>query len=349
VHNFNIIIIDYYRDDGIALEAFKAGQYDMRREANATKWATAYDFPAAKDGRVKLEELTHHRTEPAYGFVFNTRKAPFKDPAFRAALEYTFDSGWINRNIFHGLYKRVDSFFPNSELAAPALPEGKELALLQPYKDKLPPDIFTTPVTPPSTDGTEASFRANLLKAKDMLQAAGYTLKYDQLYPPDASTPISFEILLGDPAEEKIALLWFRALRQLGIEARVHTVDTAQFQARMASFDYDVTTYKWVNTLSPGNEQVFFWSSAAAGQEGSRNYPGVRDPVVDALANAIPAASSREDLVAATHALDRVLMAGHYTVPFYYLGADDIASWSYLHHPAATPLYGTVIESWWRQ
>jgi microcin C transport system substrate-binding protein len=349
LYNFNIINIDYYRDDDIALEAFKAGQYDMRREGNATKWATAYDFPAVKDGRVKLETLTHHRTEPAAAFVFNTRRAPFKDPAFRAALEYTFNSGWINRNIFHGLYKRVDSFFPNSELAAPSLPEGKELALLQQYKDKLPPGIFTSPVAPRSTDGTEAAFRANLLKAENMLRDAGYVLKRDQLYVADSDTPISFEILLNDPAEEKVALIWAGALRQLGIVVRVHTADSAQFQERMAAFDYDVTSYKWPNTLSPGNEQIVFWSSAAAGQQGSRNYAGVHDPVVDALASAIPAAKSREDLVAATHALDRVLMAGHYTIPLYYIGADDVASWSYLHHPKEMPLYGMVLEAWWRQ
>jgi microcin C transport system substrate-binding protein len=349
LYNFDTVHIDYYRDDGIALEAFKAGQYDLRRESNATKWTTSYDFPAVTDGRVKLEKLEHHRTEPAYGFVFNTRREPFRDPAFRAALEYSFDSGWINRNIFHGLYKRVDSFFPNSELVAPPLPEGKELTLLEPYKSQLPPEIFTTPVKPPETDGSEASLRTNLLKAEAMLRAAGYTLKDDQLYAPHSTEPVSFEILLGDPAEEKLALTWTRALKRLGVAARVHTVDASQFQARMAAFNYDVTTYKWINTLSPGNEQIFFWGSDAADQQGSRNYAGVHDPVVDALANAIPAASSRDDLVMAAHALDRVLMAGHYVVPFYYLGADDIASWAHFHHPAAMPLYGTVLETWWYQ
>jgi microcin C transport system substrate-binding protein len=183
-----------------------------------------------------------------------------------------------------------------------------------------------------------------------MLQAAGYPWKDEMLYAPNAVAPVTFEILLGDPSEEKIALSWARALKRIGITARAHTVDSAQYQARLANFDFDVMSYKWINTLSPGNEQAFFWGSAAAEQKGSRNYPGVKDPVVDALANAIPATTTREDLVATTHALDRVLMAGHYTLPFYYLGVDDIAYWTaHLRHPAMPPVYGTVLEGWWSE
>ncbi len=350
MYNFGNIRVDYYRDDSIALQAFKAGQFDLRRETNPNTWVTTYDFPAAHDGRVKLESLPHHRTEAAYGFILNTRRALFKDPVLRAALAPTFDFDWINRNLFHGQYHRTTSFFPNSELAAPSLPEGKELEILNKYRDKLPPDIFTKPVTPPESTNAGDSLRDNLLKSGAMLREAGYVLRDDQLYPPNSDRPVSFEILLSDPAEEKVALTWVRALKRLGISARVHTVDSAQYQARLAAFDYDVTVGKWINSLSPGNEQVFFWSSAAADQNGSRNYAGIKDPVVDALANAIPAATSREELVAATHALDRVLLAGHYVIPFYYLGADDIAYWNaHLHHPATMPLYGTVLESWWYQ
>jgi microcin C transport system substrate-binding protein len=346
LYNFDKIRVDYYRDDGIALQAFKAGQFDMRRETDANKWATAYDFPAAHDGRVKLEQLAHHRTEVTTGFVFNTRRGLFKDPVLRAALEYTFDFGWINRNLFHGQYHRTESFFPNSELAAPALPEGKELEILERYRMQLSSDIFTTSVTPPKTDGSEDTFRANLLTAGNMLRKAGYTMKDDQLLTPDRQ-PVTFEILLNDPTDEKVALTWRQALKRIGISVRVHPVDSAQYQARLAAFDYDVTAAKWTNSLSPGNEQVFFWGSAAADQQGSRNYPGIKDPVVDILANAIPAALTRDDLVATTHALDRVLMAGHYTIPFYYIGADDIGSWSSrAQHPATMPLYGTVLESW---
>ena len=343
--NFNKIRIDYYRDDSISLQAFKAGQYDLRRESDPTKWATGYDFPAAQDGRVRLERLEHHRTEPAYGFIFNTRKSVFADTALRAALQYSFDFSWVNKNLFHGQYKRVTSFFPNSELAAPSLPEGKELEILNTYKDSLPATIFTTPVTPPETDG-EGQFRENLLKAEAMLREAGYKIKDEQLYSP-AGVPVTFEIMLSDPIEEKVALNWAQALKRLGIVARIHTVDSAQYQARLAAFDYDVTINKWFNSLSPGNEQMFFWGTAAAEQKGSRNYAGVKDPVVDALAASIPNAKTHEELVAATHALDRVLMEGHYMIPLYYLGADNIASWTRVHHPATMSLYGNVMESWW--
>ena len=394
LYNFNKIRVDYYRDDSVSLQAFKAQQYDMRRESDPTKWATAYDFPAVTEDRVRLERLEHHRTEPAYGFIFNTRHALFADPVLRAALEYSFDFTWVNKNLFHGQYKRVTSFFPNSELAAPDLPEGKELEILNAFrapqtpamppaghdctashdknqskakdkaKDKaqdkdcvaiapppptptLPAEIFTTPVVPPTAEDAE-QFRDNLLKAEAMLRDAGYKIDNDQLLTPKGA-PVIFEILLNDPIEEKVALNWAHSLKRLGIVATIHTVDSAQYQSRLAGFDYDVTINKWFNSLSPGNEQMYFWGSAAADQKGSKNYAGVKDPIVDALAASIPNAQTREDLVASTHALDRVLMQGHYMVPLYYLGADDIASWTKLHHPDTMSLYGNVMESWWGQ
>jgi len=343
MYNFDTIRVDYYRDDNITLEAFKAGAFDWRREANANKWATGYEFPARQDQRVKLERDLHRRTEPAYAFIFNTRRATFNDPALRAALEYSFDFDWINRELFHGQYHRATSFFPNSELTAPALPEGRELEILQKYKAQLPPDIFTRPMTPPDS----SDMRANLLKASAMLKEAGYQLRGDQLYTPSGAQ-VSFEILLADPSEEKLALEWARSLKRLGITASVHTVDSAQYQARLASFDFDVTANRWISTLSPGNEQSAFWGAAGASQPGSRNYAGIKDPVIDALASTVPVAPTREDLVATVHALDRVLMAGHYTIPLYYSGADQIAYWTeHLRHPDTVPLYGTVVESWW--
>ena len=345
LYNFATIRFDYYRDDGVALQAFKAGAFDLRRDLDPNKWATGYDGPALRDGRIKQTRFEHHRPEATTGFILNTRRALFKDPVLREAVGYAFDFGWINRSLFHGMYKRTESFFPNSELAATGLPEGKELSILEKYRAALSPRIFTA--TPPSTDGTEESLRQNLLKAASLLKGAGYVLREGQLFAPD-DKPVSFEILLSDPAEEKVALAWARNLRRLGIDAKPRTVDSAQYQARLNSFDYDVTTGRWFNTLSPGNEQIFFWGSAAASQNGSRNYAGIHDPVVDALANAIPSAATREDLVATTRALDRVLLTGHYVVPFYYLGADPIASWaSRVDHPAVTPLYGAILESWW--
>jgi len=345
LYNFDKIQIDYYRDDNVSLQAFKAGQYDIRREADPTKWATAYDFPAVADGHVRLEKLEHHRTEPAYGYIFNTRRALFADPLLRAALQYTFDFGWVNKNLFHGQFKRVDSFFPNSELAASGLPDGKELEILKAYRAQLPSEIFTTPDELPDSSSQE-SFRTNLLKAEVMLREGGYKIQGNKLMDP-SGTPVAFEILLSDPIEEKIALNWAAGLKRLGISARVHTVDSAQYQSRLAGFDYDITANKWFNSLSPGNEQMYFYGSAAADQKGSRNYAGVKNPVVDSLAAALPNASTRQELVATARALDRVLMQGHYFIPLYYLGADDIASWTRVSHPRKTSLYGNVMESWW--
>jgi microcin C transport system substrate-binding protein len=203
-------------------------------------------------------------------------------------------------------------------------------------------------VTPPvSPEGSD--FRDQLLVAGTRLHNAGYTLKGEQLQAPSGQ-PVSFEVLLSDPTDEKVALNWKDALKRLGIAVTVKTVDSAQYQRRLASFTYDVTVSKWINSLSPGNEQAFFWSTASADQPGSRNYPGVRDPVIDDLVRAVSEAPTREDLIATTHALDRVLMSGHYIIPFYYLGVDDIAYWDeHLHHPETMPLYGTVVESWWYQ
>lgn len=345
-NNFDRVKVDYYRDDAVALQAFKSGQFDLRRENDPNKWAIAYDFPAAHDGRVKLESFKHQRTEAISGFILNTRHDLFKDKSLRKAMAYAFDFGWINKNLFHGLYKRSMSLFPNSELAtSPASPAGAELTLLEKFRDRLDEDIFTKSVAPPSADGSEESLRENLLAAASLLKRAGYVLKNGKLYKDNA--PVEFEVMLNDPIEEKVALQWARALKQLGINARVRTVDSAQYQARLAGFDFDVTVGKWYNSLSPGNEQMLFWGSAAAKQQGSRNYPGISDPVVDALASAIMTAQTREELVTATHALDRVLLEGAYIVPFYHLGADQIAYRSKLKHPSTSPLYGPIIETWW--
>lgn len=347
-YNFDKIRVDYYRDDAVALQAFKSGQYDLRRESDPNKWAVSYDFPAAHDGRVTLEAFKHKRTESINGFILNTRRDVFKDKALREAVSYAFDFGWINKNLFHGFYKRTESFFPNSELAVDANPlKGAELALLEKFRSKLDPDIFTQSVAPPSTDGSERGLRKNLLAATKLLKQAGYVLKEGRLY--KNAQPVEFEIMLNDPVEEKVALQWSRTLEKLGIIAHVRTVDSAQYQARLTSFDFDVTVGKWSNSLSPGNEQLLFWGSAAAKQQGSRNYPGINDPVVDELASSIMAAVTREELVTATHALDRVLLDGNYVVPFYHLGADQIAFKSKLKHPEKIPLYGPIIETWWSE
>ncbi len=318
LYNFDEVRIDFYRDDSVALQAFKAGAFDVRREPDPKKWAKAYDHPAVTSGLIKMERFVHHRTEALTGLILNTRRPLLKDVALREAVGLAFDFDWINRTLFQGLYRRSTSFFPNSELAAEG--EGQQ-ALSQ---------------------------REKLLKAAEILKQAGYVMRGESLYAPSGEA-VAFDVMLSDPAEEKVALEWARGLKRLGIEARVRTVDSAQYQARLNGFDYDVTTGRWFNSLSPGNEQMFFWSCAAAKQNGSRNYAGVCDPAIDALAAAIPAARTRQALVASTRALDRALLAGHYVVPFYYLGADHLAYWQpRLAHPSITPLYGPILESWWQ-
>lgn len=346
LYNFDQVTLDYYRDDAIALQAFKAGAFDLRREGDPRKWASAYDGPALEEGRIKRESFKHGRPEAVNGFVLNTRRELFKDPAFREAVSLAFDFGWINKALFRGLYKRTESFFPNSELAARSgPPEGLVKEILEKYRKHLPPSVWAPPLSQPE-DGSPTARREKLLKATELLKQAGYRLIDEKLYT-QAEEPTSFSIMLSDPTEEKIALEWARNLKRLGINASIRTVDSAQYQARLTSFDYDVTTAKWYNSLSPGNEQVYFWGCAAAKQNGSRNYPGICDPVVDALAKAIPAARTRKELVATTRALDRVLMAGHYVVPFYHLGADLLAFWTArVHPPASTPLYGPILETW---
>lgn len=347
MYNFDEVRIDFYRDDSIALQAFKAGAYDLRREPDPKKWMRSYDHPAVKSGRIKQERFAHHRTEAMTGFIFNTRRPLLADPALREAAGLAFDFGWINKTLFQGLYKRSTSFFPNSELAATGLPEGEEKDLLESFGNKVPAWLFEKPVAPPETDGSDEARRTQLLKAAELLKQAGYVMRDETLFT-SAGKPVAFEVMLSDPMEEKVALEWARGLKRLGITARVRTVDSAQYQARLNGFDYDVTTGRWFNSLSPGNEQMFFWSCVAAKQNGSRNYPGICDPVIDALAAAIPQARTRGGLVATTRALDRMLMAGHYVVPFYHLGADQVAYWTTkLDHPTTTPTYGPILESWW--
>ncbi len=343
--NFDEVRFDFYRDDSVALQAFKSGQFDLRREANPKKWAKGYDSVALKDGRIKLTRFEHHRPEAAHGFIFNTRRSLLGDIVLRKAMSDVFNFAWVNRVLFQGMYRRTESYFPNSELAATGAPEGQEKSVLMAYKDRLPRSVFLEPPFP--SQSARGDERAVELQAYGALKKAGYVLKNGALLTAQGD-PVAIEIMLSDPSEEKVALEWSRSLKRLGITARVRTVDSAQFQARMNAFDYDVTVGRWFNSLSPGNEQMFFWGSAASKQNGSRNYPGIEDPVIDDLASAIPLATTREKLVATTRALDRVLLAGHYIVPLYHLGADLVAYWTTrVSPPAITPLYGVILETWW--
>ncbi|CAK0756337.1 putative binding protein BRA0576/BS1330_II0571 [uncultured Gammaproteobacteria bacterium] len=346
-HNFDLLRYDYYRDDGIALEAFKAGAYDFRQEFDPTKWAIGYDFPAVRDGRVRLEQLPHQRPEPIRGLIYNTRRPPFDDRRVREALGYALDFEWMNRSLFRSVYQRSASYYPNSELAATGLPTPEEQALLEPFRASLPPELFTKPFTPPKTSGDgPAGLRANLRAADRLLRSAGWSVVNGHRVD-GAGRELTFEILLANPAEEKIALEFTRILSRLGVSARVRTVDSAQYQGRLDSFDFDLTLHRWSSTLSPGNEQAFYYSTAAADQPGSRNYPGIRSAAVDRLTAALAQSPDRATLLTHVHALDRVLLWGHYIIPLFHTGDDRVASWSHLAHPAVVPLYGLIPETWW--
>jgi ABC-type oligopeptide transport system substrate-binding subunit len=347
-YNFGRMVFDYYRDDTVALEAFKAGATDLRREYDIGKWMRSYDFPALSRGGVVKEQIAHSRPEKVKSFIFNTRRAPFNDRRVREALNYVLDYDWINQNLFFGQYRRITSYFPNSYLAASGLPDAEELELLAPYKNELPPETFGPAWTPPP-DATQADLRANLLKADALLKEAGWIVKDGRRVSAKTGKPFSFEILLSDVGDEKIALAFIRSLRRLGIAAQVRLMDAAAFRGRLNSFDFDIVLYYWINTLSPGSEQMLYWSCEAAKQQGRFNYAGICNPAIDALARRIAAVRTKEELIDSVHALDRALMWGFYIVPLHYLGADDVAYRRFVGHPARAPIYGMVLESWWAQ
>ena len=345
-HNVERISYDYYRDDDVMMEAFRAGEYDLRLERSATRWATGYDFPAVEDGRVTLEQLPHGRPSGMFAMVFNTRRDVFAERAVRYALSLAFDFDWVNRALLQGAYVRTNSIFDNSELGARGLPEGGELALLEPHRDMLPPELFDTAYHAPAVEG---GLRRNLAAARRLLAEAGWEVREGALVRASDGLPMAFEILLANPGNERIALAFARNLERLGVEARVRTVDTAQYQYRRNVYDFDMIVYRWGMSLSPGNEQAFYWGAAAADEEGTRNYPGIRDPAVDGLIARMTEARARGDFVDVVRAMDRVLMWGHYLLPLYHLNDDRYAYWDKYGRPEVIPVYGTVLDTWWEE
>lgn len=341
-YNFDRIAYTYFRDDGVALQSFKAGEYDIRREYDITKWKTAYDGNAKTEGLFDMAEISHGRPEWLKAFVFNSRRKPMDNPKVRAALSYLFNYEWINRTFFFGALNKIESAFPNSELAAQGTASGEELAVLEPFRDILPDAVFGDAYKAPA-----GNMRDRQRKALGLLKEVGYSYQ-DQKLVDAAGQQLHFEILLGTPSEEKIAIEFARTLRRTGIAATVRTVDSAQFAGRLESFDYDIVSYRWINSLSPGNEQMNYWGSAAAALNGSRNYAGVSSTAVDVLADSIARAATRQGLVARTRALDRVLMEGHYMIPLFYLGRDLLAVYKGIGRPEKTPVYGVVLETFWR-
>ncbi len=344
-HNFDVIRYDYYRDNTVALEAFKAGEYDLRVENQALAWATGYDSPARAAGLFKLEELPFERTTGMQGFVMNMRRPLFQDRRVREAMAYAFDFEWSNKNLFHGAYTRTRSYFDNSELAARGLPGPEELKLLEPLRGKIPDEVFTKEYNPPKTDGS-GNWRENQRVALRLLREAGYKFENQRLVGPDGN-PVSFEILLNSPQFERVMLPYAENLKRLGIEARVRTVDPAQYQRRMDEFDFDMTVDVFAQSESPGNEQRDYWSSRAADTPGSRNTAGIKSDAIDFLIEAIISAPDRDSLVVRTRALDRVLQWGHYVVPNWHTRVTRVAYWDRFARPAITPDVGFLSSVWW--
>jgi len=345
-HNFDRQRIDYYRDSAVALEAFKSGNYDFRAENTSKLWATGYDSPAFKKGLFKKEEIRHENPTGMQGFLFNTRKEIFKAPLVRKALAYAFDFEWTNKNLFYGQYMRSESFYSNSELASRGLPSKEELAILIPFKGKIPPEVFTQAYKPPSTDGS-GRIRKNLRQAKKLLEQAGWVIKNKKLTHKTTGKTFLFELLLISPAFERISLPVRKNLSRLGIKMDIRVVDSAQYQKRVTDFDFDMMTGSMGQSLSPGNEQRDFWGSAAAARNGSRNFIGIKNPVIDQLVEKIIGAPDRESLIIRTRALDRVLLWNHYVIPHWHIRSFRVAYWDKFGRPAKPPKYGLGFDGWW--
>lgn len=344
--NFDAVRYDYYSDDTVALEAFKAGNYDFRLESSAKNWATAYEGDKFASGKIIAETIDHQRPVGMQAFIFNTRKDKFSHPKVREAIGHAFDFDWANRNLFYGQYRRTTSYFENSELASSGLPEGEELEILEPLRDQLPPAVFDQVYAPPSTT-EDNSLRDNLRRAVGLFGEAGYAIKNGKMTNTETGQPLTFEVLLHQKNFERIVLPFQANLEKLGIDVSVRLVDTNQYIQRVRSYDFDVITQVLPQSDSPGNEQREYWHSDNVDVTGSRNYMGVNDPVVDKLVNLVIQSPDRDALVQRVKALDRVLLHSHYVVPQWHLDVDRIAYWKSLERPEQTPKNGVDLTNWW--
>jgi microcin C transport system substrate-binding protein len=347
-NNFDELRYEYFRDGTVAIEAFKADVVDWRTENSAKNWATAYDFPAVMDKRVVLEEFPIRNVGVMQCFALNTRRAKFQDPRVRRAFNYAFDFEEMNKQIFFGQYRRIASYFEGTELAATGMAEGQELAILETVRDKVPPEVFTTPYTNPVA-GSPDKVRANLRDGTRLLREAGYEVRNTKLVDAKSGEPFSVELLVEDPSFERIVLFYKPSLERLGVTVSVRNIDPTQYENRLRSWDFDIVVASWGQSLSPGNEQRGYWSSQAADTPGSRNLVGIKNPAVDALIERVIFAKNREELVAATKALDRVLLWNHYVVPQWTYGKVRSARWDRFGRPDPLPKYGNSAfpTVWW--
>ena len=344
-YNFDTIHIDYYRDMSVALEAFKAGQFDFNLEYSAKDWATGYNSPALRSGKIIKKDIKNHNPVGMQGFTFNTRKAMFQDPRVRQAIGLLFDFEWTNKQLFYSSYIRTQSFFANSELAASGLPSAAELAILEPLRGSIPEEVFTQEYHTPVSDGS-GIIRDRRLEAWRLLQEAGYRIENDQMVNA-AGEPLEFEFIIAQANLERVLLPFKRNLAELGIELTIRRTDVSQYINRMRSRDFDMTSSIWSQSNSPGNEQRDFWHSSSVDNPGSRNFIGLKDPAIDTLVEGLINAPSRASLINYARALDRVLLWGHYVIPNYYIDTWRIAHWQHLAQPQQAPLYDYGLMTWW--
>jgi peptide/nickel transport system substrate-binding protein len=347
--NFDEIRFDFYREANGYFEAFKRGLYDFRVETEPLRWHDGYDFPAARDGEVIRDTIKTGLPQPSEFLVFNTRRPLFSDIRVRQALTLLFDFEWINHNYFFGLYGRSAGFFGGSELSAYRRPaDDRERELLKPFAAQIPPDILDGSYRLPTSDGSGRD-RASLRSALTLLSQAGYDLDGTVLRQRSTKAPFAFEILVTTRDQERIALAYLRDLKRAGIEATVRVVDAVQFEQRRLGYDFDMIQNRWDQSLSPGNEQYFYWGSEAAEHQGTRNYMGARDPAIDAMIAAVLEARGHPAFVSAARALDRALISGFYAIPVFSLQEQWIARWNRIERPSATALTGYLPETWWQR
>jgi peptide/nickel transport system substrate-binding protein len=345
--NFDTLRFDYYRDVNALMEAFKKGLDDLRVETDPGRWQTAYDFPAARDGRVVKEAMPIGLPQGMSGFVFNARRPLFSDIRVREAIALLFDFEWVNKNFFFGLYRRSAGYFDGSTLSSLGRPaDAREQTLLAPFPGAVRPDALAGTWSPPVSDGSGRD-RDILRRALALLKDAGFDLVGTQLRRRGSGQPLGFEILVTTKDQERLAIAFAQSLRRAGIDARIRVVDAVQYDQRRITFDFDMIQFRWEQSLSPGNEQAFYWGSAAATEDGSRNYMGVRSAAIDAMIAAMLKATSHEDFVAAVRALDRLVISGQYVVPLFHLSEQWVARWSYIRHPDVTSVSGFLPETWW--